>query len=250
VRSGRAARAAVLLLLLLVAAGCGGDGTASPDQRARSLVHAQVNEVERVLADTTVTMLVWVPNGWTPGSAPVVLAFPPGGQDRALTASLLEETYVPQAEARGWAVVSPVGPAGGLWFDAPATLVQALVDEVTRLLLPEGGVPLHLVGVSNGGLSAFHAFAIAPDAFASVVVFPGYARTDDRQSAVLDRLAAIPVRLFVGGDDPAWREPMEELATELADHGGDVRLEVLAGEGHIIASLRDGERLFDAMAGG
>lgn len=232
---------------LLVVACSGSDDDATQSQASDlTLTDGTVNVVERPIGETTITLLVYVPAGQGAKTDRVVLAFPPGGQDLELTRTILEETYQVKANERGWVVVSPVGPDGGLWFDADRELMEGLLDEVQRLFVADGA-SLALMGVSNGGLSAFHAFATRPEMFSGLVAYPGYPRSEDREDDVIAALARVPVRLFVGGLDTTWRDPMSALAAELDTAGGDVRLEVLEGEAHIIESLRDGQRLFDAL---
>ena len=110
---------------------------------------------------------------------------------------------------------------------------------------PEGGLP-HLAGVSNGGLSAFRVAALNSERFASILVFPGYPSSDEDSEALAD-LIEVPIRMFVGESDAGWVMPMEETATALDGLGGDVELVVVGGEGHIIAALSDGVRLFDEL---
>ena len=85
-----------------------------------------------------------------------------------------------------------------------------------------------------------------PGGYRSIVVFPGFARSAEDQAA-LDELTAVPIRMFVGGDDLGWIEPMHTTVNRLNESGGDATLEVFAGEGHIIGSLRDGTRIFDEL---
>ena len=51
----------------------------------------------------------------------------------------------------------------------------------------------------------------------------------------------------VGETDTGWISAMEEAVATLQDLGGDARLEIVAGEGHIITSLQDGIRVFNEL---
>ncbi|MFQ5399143.1 MAG: hypothetical protein ACE5E7_06040 [Anaerolineae bacterium] len=108
---------------------------------------------------------------------------------------------------------------------------------------PENG-RFHLAGVSNGGISAFRIAINQPERFHSMLVIPGMLRTED-DFQKLDRLAKLPVAMFVGENDTAWLAQMQAAQTRLAELGGDVFLEIVPGEGHVIQSLQGGERLFD-----
>ena len=78
-----------------------------------------------------------------------------------------------------------------------------------------------------------------------MVVLPGFAPTA-ADVEKLDRLAAIPVHMFVGETDTSWIEGAETVRETLEGHGGDVSLTIAPGEGHIIQSLTGGE-LFDLL---
>lgn len=248
--------------LLLVAAACAGsdddatnESTDSP--AATQSGHPAVPDPAIIpggvatgvitLDGRTVDYVTVAPDGFAQGdTAPVMIAFPPGGQDPELTLSVVEGTYRAEALARGWVVVSPAAPwDGSLWFDASATLSSELLDWVGGWVVPEGD-RFHIVGVSNGGLSTFRVAGDHPDRVMSIVVFPGYPRSDDDRDA-LDGLSGIPVRMFVGGEDPTWITPMEGTEAALLALGGDVELEIVPGEGHIMGSLSDGVRIFDEL---
>ena len=196
------------------------------------------------IGDTVVDVAIAEPRGAIRDEPEVVFTLPPGGQNHGTTEDVMAQIWARQARERGWVVVSPVAPAGA-FFTSGDALLPGLVDWAIAEYAPRGG-KLHLAGVSNGGLSAFHAFALTPDRFDSITVFPGYPSGDDREA--LDALAQIPVRLFVGGEDSSWLAASEDLRDELEQRDGDVELRVFPGEGHRIAALRGGEILFDTIA--
>ena len=254
-------------LALGVAAGCASDGSTSdtvgsgvststvgdetvderqPPDSEPAIRPGGVSGGQVTVADITVDYVTVVPEGFEPGDeAPVLFAFPPGGQDLDVTRSVVGQTYRDQAVARGWVVISPAAPGGQLYFQGSETLVGELLDWVDTWVTAEGG-KVHLAGISNGGLSAFRVAGQNPERVASLLVFPGYARADADQAA-LAALTEIPVRMFAGGEDTGWVVPMEETAAELEELGGDVELEIFPGEGHIVGALRDGVRVFDEL---
>jgi dipeptidyl aminopeptidase/acylaminoacyl peptidase len=204
----------------------------------------EITENVVTIDDVALTYFLITPPGFTPGDeVPALLAFPPGAQSRELAFSVMQSTYLPEASARGWAVVSPVAPDGVLFFDGSESLVPALLDQVESVLDPEGG-RFHVAGISNGGISTFRALALQPDRFASAVVFPGYALSEDR--AALDELT-LPIRMYAGELDADWVRRMEETADLITAAGGDVTLEIVPGEDHVIESLRDGVTVFDVL---
>jgi len=206
-----------------------------------------VAEGQLVIDGNTVDYVTVAPVGFSPGdTAPVLLAFPPGGQDFGLTRSIVEQTYQTEATGRGWVVFSPAAPVGGpLWYDGSETLIPAILDWIETWVEPEGG-SVNIAGVSNGGLSTFAVAALVPDRVQSLLVFPGFPRSAEARDA-LSELVDVPVRMFVGGDDTAWIDPMRSAFDTLTELGGDVTFEIVADEGHIIDSLRDGVRVFDEL---
>ena len=161
-------------------------------------------------------------------TAPVLLAMPPGDQTLDLTLGMISGTYATQALARGWVVVSPAAPDGELYFNGSETLIPTLIDWIGSWVDIEGGRP-HLAGISNGGISSFRLAANQPDAFASMIVFPGFPRSDADQAA-LEQLADLPVRMFVGETDTGWIPRMEETFAALVALGSDVALDIRATE--------------------
>ena len=193
---------------------------------------------------TDIDVVLVVPPGLEKG-ARVLFALPPGGQDLDLTTNIVEQIYAEQALERGWVVASPAAPGGELFFSGSEELAPGLLDQLAERFEPAGG-KFALMGVSNGGLSSFRIARLAGvDRFSSLTAFPGYASGEDE--AYVEELAAIPVRLFVGGDDTGWLNPMQELEQQLTDLGGDVERSVFPDEGHIIEPLRDGVTLFDTL---
>lgn len=187
-----------------------------------------------------------VPQGFEIGDpAPVLLAFPPGGQGLDLTRSVMEGTYLDEAVARGWVVISPAAPDGVLFFDGSEASVPGLMDWIEGWVELEGG-RFHVAGISNGGLSSFRVAGQNADRMQSLVVFPGFPRTESDRDA-LAALVEVPIRMFAGGNDTGWVEPMGETKSALDALGADVTFETFPGEGHVVDSLRDGVRIFDEL---
>jgi pimeloyl-ACP methyl ester carboxylesterase len=161
---------------------------------------------------------------------PVLLALPPGGQDRAMVDLSLQLYFESEACARGWIVVAPAAPDGSSLHEGGAAWVVPLLDELARAFVVEGRV--HLAGVSNGGRSAFRVAAEHAGRFESLSVLPGMPDSDDDR-ARLAEVASLPVSLFVGGADEPWLASSRDAEKRLRELGArDVRLTVVEGQGH------------------
>ncbi len=199
-------------------------------------------EVDGVSIDYVVS----APPGFTAGDeAPLLLAFPPGGQDIDLTISLMQGTYHSEAQRLGWVVVSPAAPAGQLFFQGSEALVPGFLDWVETWVSPEGGAP-HVAGVSNGGISTFRYGAENPDRVRSMIAFPGFPRSEEDQAALAE-LTDVPVRIFVGGEDTGWIPQAEETVATLSGLGGDAEVTIFPGEGHVMRSTSDGTIIFELL---
>ena len=175
---------------------------------------------------------------------PALLALPPGGQDEGMVEAGLSRYWGRQAADRGWLVVSPVAPERVMFFVGSERYIPELLTHI-RGRFKIAGERFHLAGNSNGGRSAFRIALDYPASFASLFALPGFPpRAEDFDR--LERLAGKPVRLFVGGEDRGWIEPMQRTRDLLEEIGGDVTLTVLPGEGHVPPSL-DGGRFMSEL---
>lgn len=234
-----------VVALVLAASGCGSDQADRPPSEV-TLVPGDRTIGSVDVDGTAVEYVLVAPTGFQIGdAAPVVLALPPGSQDLTLAEQWVSGTFQAQAVDRGWVVVSPTAPDGRLFFNGSEDLIPGFLDWIHGWVRPEGG-RVHMVGVSNGGISAFRIAGLLPDRFHSIVVFPGFPRSDDDHSALAE-LTTIPIRMYVGENDTAWIAPMEQAAAELRYLGGDVTIEIIADEGHIISTLGNGLQVFDDL---
>lgn len=199
-----------------------------------------------VLPDgTRIEHALVLPEGWQPGKAhPILLALPPGAQDRAMVEAGLKRYWGEHAAKAGWIVVSPVAPDGVKFHEGSERHVPALAHAMIAAYHAEGG-RLHLAGASNGGRSAFRAIRQEPELFHSLTVLPGYA-PGPQDLHGLNELGQIPVRMYVGGADTAWLVESRRTASRLRAAGGRVQLQVFPGEGHVPPSL-DGGHLMDLL---
>ncbi len=174
---------------------------------------------------------------------PILLALPPGEQNQAMVAWGLSEYWAAEAMERGWIVLSPAAPGGWLYFRGAESLIPEFLDATSTVYKPEGG-KYHLGGISNGGRSAFQIALAYPELIHSIIVLPGF---PGHNSGLPDLapLKDIPLAMFVGQNDSDWVEAMQATEAALSELGAQVSLEVVPGEGHVIASLGGGQRLFD-----
>jgi phosphohistidine phosphatase SixA/dienelactone hydrolase len=169
---------------------------------------------------------------------PVLLALPPGRQDRETVDAGLQRYWGAHARAHGFVVVSPAAPTGGETFASGAERhLPALLRRI-RIDFRVEHNRVHLAGASNGGRSAFRLATRAPHEFASLTVLPGHASDDD--VARLVRLRGIVVTMWVGGADAKWLADTETTAARLRELDVDTTVTVLPGEGHVPPSLDDG----------
>lgn len=250
----------IVVVLSVVAGACGGSDDAADGDTGTATVTAtaptagtpatgdarETVETFTTAAGVAIEYVLLVPPGREEGEpGNVLVAFPPGGQDLELTQQIVDDRYRDEALARGWVVASPAAPETGLFLsDASAALVPEWLDEVARRYPPEGG-RFDLMGVSNGGLSAFRAALAEPDRFRSLVTYPGNSPLGGDDPSLAD-LAGLGVALFVGADDSAWLGASRATQATLAALGITVELHEVPGEGHIIESLT-GAELFDAL---
>lgn len=173
---------------------------------------------------------------------PILLALPPGDQSRAMVDWGLTEYWAHEAVIQGWVVISPTAPEGQLFFHGAETVIPEFLTRIAKQHPPEGD-KFHIGGISNGGHSGFRLAVEYPELFHSLTVLPGYPPTpDDFQR--LDKLANIPVTMFVGAGDKSWVESMRKTKAKLNRLHIPVTLEIVSGEGHVIQSLMGGQRLF------
>ena len=194
---------------------------------------------------TRIDYAVVLPQDYRPGeSYPVMLAFPPGPQTKAMVEAGLRY-WEAEGARRGYVVVSPVAPPQGLFFRGGAAYLADLFAEIADNYNIAGG-KVHVSGISNGGISAFEAAAAFPEFIETITVLPGYPATGNKG---LERLKAVPLIMFAGERDQGWISRMDATAKAMRRLGGDVHFEIVPGEGHVIQSLagRNASRLFDLI---
>jgi poly(3-hydroxybutyrate) depolymerase len=215
---------------------------------AAQSLSATVLDKTKVVAGTAIHYKVVLPSGYDPAKAyPTVLAFPGGLQTMDTVEGTLERNWVLLAERLGYIVVIPAAPYGQLFFEGgdkifPEFIVGILAD--FKVLNNK----LHIAGVSNGGLSAFHIAALYPQYFISVTGLPGY--LGDASPEHVRALAGMCINMYAGEMDTGWLNAEKQQAAQFRALGMSVQFSEEKGEGHVMRTL-DGEgasRLFDQFA--
>lgn len=120
-------------------------------------------------------------------------------------------------------VLSPQCPADERW--SPETLAQ-LVDWVHGQFKIDG-TRMYVTGLSMGGAGTFALLEKYPKVFAAAVPICGVIETD-----MPKRLAAVPIRAFVGSEDKVVHEMMS-LTKAVQEAGGKARVFVFNAVGHV-----------------
>ncbi len=187
---------------------------------------------------------VVLPNGFNPALAyPAILAFGGGPQTMRTVDAGLDRYWREEAERRGYIVVSPAAPDGQLFFEGGARIFPEFLDAILHDYKVRGA-KLHIAGISNGGLSAFHIASLYPRYFWSVTGFPGL--LNDASAAKVEALRPLCISMDVGGNDLDWRGAMEQQATLFRQKGYRVEFGVEENQDHVLTLDRQGVmRLFD-----
>ncbi len=215
---------------------------------AGGLGHAAEFKTVTLPDQTELAYAVAHPDGFDPKTAyPVLLALPPGGQDRAMVSAGLDAYWESEGTRRGFVVVSPAAPPGELFMRDGRRHIAPFLDHIRSTYRVAGG-KLHLAGISNGGLSAFAAAIDHPDAFQTITVVPGFPPSGD-DFGELGRLNGLKINMVVGENDGGWTDRMAATQAELERLGIDSTYRIIAGEGHFIRSLMGNRsaELFDQI---
>ena len=178
---------------------------------------------------------------------PAILAFAGGRQNLDAVNNTLERNWLPEAEARGYIIVSPIAPPNHFFFEQGADAIfPEFLDQILRDYKVKGG-KLHIAGASNGGLSAFHIAAMYPHYFVSVTGFPGYLPHENESK--MNALNPLCIYMHVGERDVEWLTPIQRQSELLEQKGLRVHFTIEPGEGHGIQTLagEGAHRLFDQI---
>ncbi len=208
------------------------------------IARADIIQKSGMFAGATVTYQVVLPNGYDANKAyPTVLVFPGSSQTLRLATSALENDWRKEAERRGYIVISPATPDGSLFFQRADRIFPAFLEAIVRDYKVVG--KLHVAGVSNGGVSAFHIASRYPQFFSTVTGYPGLLDGPDEGRG--DALKSMCIFMHVGDRDSGWRSGMQEQAQMLRAKGLRIQYTVENAQDHVIRSETLGPRMFDEI---
>src|ERR1700704_6204144 len=215
---------------------------------ATQALHAELLDMTKKVAGTTVHYKVVLPNGYDPAKAyPGILAMGGGPQTMNTVDGILGRNFRAEAEARGYIVVAPAAPDGELFFEDG----ERIFPEFLKMILADYKIQdgkFHIAGPSNGGIAAFHVAAANPQYFLSVTAFPGYMW--EPTSAKLQAISKMCVFMYVGeNDEYRWHDEMRSEAEFLRARGTVARYTVEKGQPHRLDTLAgaNASRLFDGF---
>ncbi len=211
-------------------------------------VHAELRELTKKVAGTTVRYKVVLPNGYDPAKAyPAILVIGGGPQTMNTVDGILMRNFRAEAEKRGYIVVAPAAPDGELFFEGGARVMPEFLKMVMSDYKIQDG-KFHVAGPSNGGIAAFHLAAASPQYFLSVTAFPGYMWQPT--PAKLQAISKMCVFMYVGElDQYRWHGEMKKEAEVLRSKGAVARYTEEKGQPHRLDTLAgaNAARLFDGF---
>jgi len=211
-------------------------------------LQAEMIDMTKKVAGTTVHYKVVLPNGYDPAKAyPGILALGGGPQTMNTVDSILTRNFRAEAEKRGYIVVAPAAPDGQLFFEGGARIFPEFLKMVLADYKIQDG-KFHIAGPSNGGIAAFHVAAANPQYFLSVTAFPGYMWQPS--AAKLQAISKMCVFMYVGElDEYMWHGEMKQEAEFLRSKGTLARYSVEKGQPHRLETLAGANagRLFDGF---
>ena len=214
---------------------------------ASGAAHAEMLSKTGRFAGTEVEYKVLLPPGYNPAKAyPVVLVFTGGGQAIGAAENTILTDWKPEADKRGYIVISPAAPGGDLFFQGGDRVFPAFLDMIAKDYKVAG--KLHIAGHSNGGLSAFHIAAKYPAYFSTVTGYPGLWQ-DNPEAEYPAALKPMCLFMHVGDMDDDWRRAMQQQVSEIVGIGYRIKITVEKNQTHRLkaAELDLPKRLFDEI---
>ena len=139
--------------------------------------------------------------------------------------------------------MSPASPDGSLFFEAGDRIFPSFIEMILHDYKVAG--KMHIAGLSNGGLSAFHIAARYPQYFSTLTGYPGLLEGPD--SKLAQAIKPMCIFMHVGDRDTGWRLGMEEESKDLATKGFSIKISVEKNEDHIIRAADLPTRMYDEI---
>jgi len=213
---------------------------------AANPAHADVVELSKKVAGTTVQYKVVLPSGYDPAKTyPAILAFGGGPQTMNTVDAVLTRNLRAEAEKRGYIVIGVAAPNGDLFFENGDRIFPAFLKAMLADYKIQDG-KFHIAGPSNGGIAAFHVAAANPQYFVSVTAFPGYMW--EPNTAKLQAISKMCVFMYVGeNDEYRWHPEMKREVEFLKSRGTVARYTEEKGQPHRMETLAGAgaSRLFE-----
>ncbi|MDG2090457.1 MAG: alpha/beta hydrolase-fold protein [Gammaproteobacteria bacterium] len=205
---------------------------------------AEVSEDTREFGGLDVRFRIILPDNYDPTQTyPTVLQFPGGSQSWNIVAGSTDADWREKAERDGYIVISPSAPNGQLFFQGGDRVFPEFLDYI-RDTYPVADNKLHITGISNGGLSAFHVASLYPDYFTSVTGYPGL--LNGASDSRLEALRPLCIYMHVGDRDSSWRSAMQNQYQALQERGYNISFNVETDQNHVLDVRKNNlrERLF------
>lgn len=201
---------------------------------------ADVSEETREFGGLDVRYRIILPDNYDPSQTyPTVLQFPGGSQSWNIVAGSTDADWREKAERDGYIVISPSAPNGQLFFQGGDRVFPEFLDYI-RDTYPVAGNKLHVTGISNGGLSAFHVASLYPDYFSSVTGYPGLLNSASNEK--LEAIRPLCIYMHVGDRDSAWRSAMQDQYQDLQERGYNISFNVETDQNHVLDVRKDNLR--------
>ncbi len=169
-----------------------------------------------------------------------VLSLPPGGQDKSM-AILGVKNWLDYFSDKQLIVITPIAPKGKMFFRGAEQVLPEFMQHITEKYAIKNK-RFYLLGVSNGGISAFRAATLYPEWFNSLTVVPGYPSQPDNKR--LEKLKDIPVTLIVGEYDGGWLSNSQKAHQQLNALGSNSKLITIAKEDHFMHARLSAETIY------
>jgi predicted esterase len=173
----------------------------------------------------------------------LMLAIPPGSQNHLEAA--VYEIWLGTFQKAGWTTIIPVAPNEKLFFQGNESLIPPLLKHI-EMQLGFKQARFGLLGISNGGISAFRLATLNAASFTKMVVIPGWPKPAD--AARLEKIQEIATHIIVGAEDNHWLAKGQEFAEKINASGGKASLEIVPDESHRVFASVDAAHLLNLLS--